>query len=110
MTFVTTLTFESGDRPALEGTVGEIKRLLERKGVECKGPHAAPPETVRVPQYRDLLPGAEFPAWEYTVYSRRIEIHGSEAVAREVAGREFPDALHVEIDVDRKRPLGYRDR
>ena len=106
MTFVTRLSFQSGDRVVLEDVVQDLKEHLERKGAECKGPHAAPPERVRVPQYQTLQPGATFDDWEYSVYSRSMEIHGSERIAREVGHREFPDSVHVEIEVDRKQPLG----
>ena len=109
MTFVTKLRFQSGDRVALDDVVGDIKSLLERKGVEVKGPHASPPERHRVPQYRTLGPGETFDPWTYRVYSRAMEIHGSEHIAREIAGRTYPDSVHVEIEVDRKQPLGYRD-
>ena len=109
MTFVTRLRFQSGDRAALDDVVRGLKEYLERKGVECKGPHAAPPERVRIPQYKNLEPGAQFDDWEYSVYSRSMEIHGSERIARDVGHREFPDSVHVEIEVDRKQPLGGRE-
>ncbi|XVH31056.1 30S ribosomal protein S10 [Haloferacaceae archaeon DSL9] len=108
MTFVTKLTFQSGDRATLEHTVSELKAYLERKGAECKGPHSAPPQRLRVPQYRALAPGDEFPRWTYTVYTRRLEIHGADHIARDVGHREFPESLHVEIEVEQKKPLGHR--
>lgn len=108
MTFVTKLTFQSGDRAALDDTVEGIKEMLERKGVECKGPHSSAPEKFHVPQYHNLINGETFDTWTYTVYTRRMEIHGSEHIAREVSHMDFPDSLHVEIEVGRKRPLGYR--
>ncbi|WP_129116800.1 uS10/mL48 family ribosomal protein [Halegenticoccus tardaugens] len=108
MTFVTKLSFQSGDRAALDGVVDDLKRLIERKGAECKGPHSSPPERLIVPQYRRLSPGDEFPPWSYTVYSRRLEIHGNEHIAREIGHRDFPDSVHVEIEVEQKKPLGYR--
>ncbi len=108
MTFVTKLSLSSGDHDVLAETVRDLKTTLERKGVECKGPHATPAETVRVPQYRTLRAGDEFPAWNYTVYRRSMEIHGSDDVARDVVAREFPDSIHVEVEVDRKKPLGHR--
>jgi ribosomal protein S10 len=106
MTFVTRLSFQSGDRAVLEDVVQDLKAHIERKGAECKGPHAAPPERIRVPQYQTLQPGPTFDDWEYSVYSRSMEIHGSEHIAGEVGHREFPDSVHVEIEVDRKQPLG----
>jgi ribosomal protein S10 len=106
MTFVTKLRFQSGDRAALDDTVSDLKRLLERKGADIKGPHSSPPETHRVPQYRQLAPGDQFSPWRYTVYTRRMEIHGSEHIAREIAHREFPGSLHVEIEVEQQQPLG----
>lgn len=108
MTFVTKLRFESGDRAALESVVTGLKKMVERKGAECKGPHSAPPERVRVPQHARLAPGDEFPPWEYTVYSRSVEIHGNDEVARRAGHMEFPDSVHVEIEIEQKQPLGYR--
>ena len=109
MTFVTKLRFQSGDRAVLDGVVSDLKETLERKGVECKGPHADSPRTLSVPLSRRLEPGETVDDWRYTVFSRRMEIHGSEQVAGRVAHREFPDSVHVEVEVERKRPLGYRD-
>ena len=106
MTFVTKLSFQSGDRAVLDDLLTDLKDLLERKGAECKGPHSAPPEQIRVPQYRNLGPGETFPPWNYTVYSRRLEIHGADHIAREVGHMEFPESVHVEIEVEQKRPLG----
>ena len=108
MTFVTKLAFASGDRQVLAETVQTLKTTLERKGVECKGPHASPAETVRVPQYKRLRGGESFTPWEYSVYRRTMEIHGADDVAREVVSRSFPDSVHVEVEVDQKKPLGHR--
>jgi len=102
MTFVTKLTFQSGDRAVLEDVVGDLTSMLERKGVECKGPHSSPPDHRRVPLYRTLEPGEEFPSWDYTVYARRLDIHGSGHVAREIGHEAFPDSVHVEIEVEQR--------
>ncbi|WP_338739538.1 uS10/mL48 family ribosomal protein [Haloplanus salilacus] len=109
MAFVTKLSFQSGDREVLESLVTDLKRMVERKGAECKGPHSAPPEHLTVPQYRTLQPGDQYPSWEYTSYSRRLEIHGNDEVARRIGHMEFPESVHVEIEVDRKKPLGHRN-
>jgi len=109
MTFVTKLRFQSGDRDALEGTVTDLKELLERKGVECKGPHAREPESLSVPLSARCQPGATLSEWSYTVYRRDLEIHGADHVAGEVGHMEFPDSVGVEIEVDRKRPAGRSD-
>lgn len=108
MTFVTKLRFQSGDRGTLDAVVGDLKRMIERKGAEYKGPHSAPPECIRVPQYRNLAPSDEFPPWTYAVYSRTMEIHGADHIAREVGHMEFPRSVHVEIEVEQKKPLGHR--
>ncbi len=109
MTFVTKLQFKSGDRAVLDDVVNDLRAMLERKGAECKGPHSSPPERVRVPQYRNLSPGAEFSPWSYTIYERRMEIHGNDHIARDVGMREFPESVHVEIEVEQKNPLGHRN-
>ena len=109
MTFVTKLSFRSGDRSLLDRTVSDLKSMVERKGAECKGPHTAPAETIVVPQYRNLCPGERFDDWEYSVYSRRLEIHGAEHIAREIGHMDLPEAIHVEIEVEQKRPLGKRN-
>jgi len=108
MTFVTKLHFASGDRDVLAETVQELKETLERKGAECKGPHATPAETVRVPLYKQLRAGDEFSPWSYDVYKRSMEIHGADDIARAVVARDFPDSIHVEVEVDQKKPLGHR--
>ncbi|WP_092630007.1 uS10/mL48 family ribosomal protein [Haloplanus vescus] len=108
MAFVTKLSFQSGDRDALESLVGDIKDMVERKGAECKGPHSSQPQRLTVPQYRSLAPGDQFQPWDYTTYTRHMEIHGNDEVAGRVGHMEFPDHVHVEIEVDRKKPLGHR--
>jgi ribosomal protein S10 len=102
MPFVTTLTLQSGDRDVLERTVGDIKHRAETKGVELRGPHAESPESVSVPQPKRLdADGTSFRHWKYTVYERRMEIIGHDEFAREVAGQDFPDGIHMDIDVER---------
>jgi ribosomal protein S10 len=108
MTFVTKLSLQSGDRVALDETVADIKRFLERKGAECRGPFNDPPEHLTVPQYRRLTPGDRFSSWSYAVYSRRLEIHGNDHIARQVGHMEFPESLHVEIEVEHRKPAGHR--
>ncbi|KAB1196386.1 MULTISPECIES: uS10/mL48 family ribosomal protein [Haloferax] len=108
MTFVTKLTFQSGDKAVLDRVVGNLKQFVERKGAECRGPHADQPKRTSVPQYRSLQPGDEFSSWNYTVYTRRLEIHGADHIAREVGHKDFPDSVHVEIEVEQKKPLGHR--
>ncbi|AFK19176.1 30S ribosomal protein S10 [Haloferax mediterranei ATCC 33500] len=108
MTFVTKLTFQSGDKAVLDRLVGDLKEFVERKGAECRGPHADQPKQVSVPQYRTLQPGNQFSSWSYPVFTRRLEIHGADHIAREVGHKEFPDSVHVEIEVEQKKPLGHR--
>ncbi|ELZ86019.1 30S ribosomal protein S10 [Haloferax elongans ATCC BAA-1513] len=108
MTFVTKLTFQSGDKAVLDRVVDNLKSLIEKKGAECRGPHADQPERTSVPQYRTLQPGDQFPAWNYTVYTRRLEIHGADQIARQVSERDYPDSVHIEIELEQKKPLGHR--
>lgn len=107
MPFVTKLTMESGDRRRLDDVVDEIKQRAARKGVELKGPHPRPPEHLRVPQSKTLGPGSDrFESWEYTVYTRTIEIIGHEEFARDVAGQSYPDGIHVEAAVEQRSHTG----
>ena len=108
MTFVTKLRFQSGDRAALDDTVNSLRSMLERKGAECKGPHTEPAERVRAPLYEGLSSGEELGEWSFEVFARRLEIHGNDHIAREVGHMDFPDTVHVEIEVEQKKPLGYR--
>ena len=110
MPFVTTLTLQSGNRHVLDDVVTEIKETAERKGVELKGPHPEPPDQRRVPQLKRLAPGGgEFDSWNYTVYTRTIEIIGHDEFARSVAAQEFPTAVHVSAEVDQRHALGRGD-
>lgn len=107
MPFVTKLTLESGDRHRLDDVVDDIKRRASRKGVELKGPHPSPPDHLRVPQSKTLGPGnARFESWEYTVYARTIEIVGYEEFARDVAGDEYPEEIHMEAEVEQRSHAG----
>jgi ribosomal protein S10 len=108
MTFVTTLTFQSGDKTALDETVQGLKDHVERKGAECKGPHQEQPTHHSVPLYSCCQPGTQADPWQYTVYTRWLEIHGSDHIAREVAGTDLPDAIHLEVEVERRASQAYR--
>jgi len=109
MPFVTTLTFQSGDRAVLERVVGEIKSRAERKGVELRGPHAESPADVSVPQAKRLdADGRSFEYWAYTVYERRMEVVGHDEFAREVTERDLPDGIHIDVDVERVSAPGSR--
>jgi ribosomal protein S10 len=107
MTFVTKLRFQSGDREALDETVTDLKEMLTRKGVKCKGPHTHPSDHVKVPLYADLAPGAQLGTWGYELYEQELEIHGSDEIAGEVGHMDFHDSVHVEIEIAQKRPAGH---
>ena len=107
MPYVTTLTLTSGDRHRLDDVVADIKARAERKGVELKGPHPKSPEQLRVPQSKTLEPGRDrFESWDYTVYTRTIEIVGYETFAREVTEESFPADVHVEAGIEQRTQLG----
>lgn len=110
MTFVTSLTLQSGDRAALDGVVDDIKRTAERKGAALKGPHSHPPEHLSVPQHRRLHADDDRRSepWSYTVFSRELEIHGYQEFARRVAGRSFPESVHVEAEIEQIHGMGRR--
>jgi ribosomal protein S10 len=102
MTFVTRIRLQSGNRPALENVVDKIRSTAERKGAELRGPHSAPPERLRVPQYKSTAgeQTRQFQSWDYTVYARQLEIVGHNDVAREVTEFDFPEGVHVEVELE----------
>lgn len=110
MPFITRLTLRSGDRVALDDVVDDLRTAAERKGIELKGPHTAPPETYTVPQWRRLPPDDDrrFSPWEYTVYERTLEVTGHDESVRTIAGWDFPPGIHIEVAVDRTRSIGSR--
>lgn len=102
MTFVTRIRLQSGNRPALEHVVDQIRSTAERKGAELRGPHSAPPDRLRVPQYKSTTgdQSRQFRSWDYTVYTRQLEIVGHNDVARRVAEFDFPEGVHVEVELE----------
>ena len=101
MTFVTKITFRSGDRTVLEESVHEVKQFVERKGVELKGPHPNPPIPMRVPLWKGLDgTKGSFPEWTYAVYSRDLEIVGHENAAKQVVKRSYPASIHLTVTVE----------
>lgn len=106
MTFVTSLTLESGDRARLDALVDEIRETAERKGAHLKGPHTHPPRSVSVSRYKRMEDGGDgFESWDYTVYRRELSIVGHDELAREIATRGFPDGIRGEADVKRSSPM-----
>jgi ribosomal protein S10 len=101
--FVTTLRLTGGDRAALDSAVASVRETVERKGAELKGPHTHPHDELSVPLYARSPPtGEELERWRYDVYRRELSIVGHADLAREVAGRDFPDSVRVEVEVDRR--------
>jgi ribosomal protein S10 len=109
MTTVTKLALSSGDRRTLDAVVSEIVSVVERKGADLRGPHTGPPDEYRVPQSKTLSSeGERFAPWNYTVYTRQLEIIGHNDVARVAATREFPASIHVEVELDQIHTAGSR--
>jgi len=106
MTFVTRLTFTSGDRATLDDVVDGVKDAARRKGVELNGPHATPPEELRVPLHKTAAGDAAFGEWSYTVYSRRVDVVGHQEFAGSLATRSYPDGVHVAVEVEQQSPMG----
>ncbi|SDJ77455.1 Ribosomal protein S10 [Halovenus aranensis] len=106
MPFITRLTLKSGDGDLLESVVSDIKERAERKGVEFKGPHPKPPSRQTVPLYKGLRVDGRFRPWEYTVYTRVIEIIDHNEFARQIAGEEFPDSIHISADIEQFSQTG----
>ncbi|MDG5777018.1 uS10/mL48 family ribosomal protein [Haloarculaceae archaeon H-GB2-1] len=103
MPFVTKLTLQSGDRHTLDDVVDDIKTRAERKGAEMKGPHPQPPADHQVPQMKHLdADGPRFDPWNYTVYTRTIEVVGHDEFARSIAGRSFPQGVHVSAEIEQR--------
>lgn len=118
MPFVTTLTFQSGDRAVLDRVVTDIKENAARKGAQLKGPHSKPPRDFSVPQFGRLPAGdhsdestedlRRFDAWRYTVHTRTMEIIGYDEFARAVADRAYPPGVHVGVEIHRVKASGSR--
>ena len=106
MPFVTRLSLRSGDGELLDAVVDGIKKRAERKGVELKGPHPKPPTRYTVPLQKGLDRGETFGSWEYTVYTRVIEIVDHNQFAREVAEQSYPDPIHITADIEQFSQAG----
>jgi len=108
VTIVTRLTLSSGDRAALDGVVSDIKESARRKGAEFKGPHSESPTELSVPQYANLDGDADarLDDWSYTVYTRRLEIVGHDALAQEIVDGGFPHSVRAEVELDQVRGAG----
>ena len=100
MPFVTKLRLQSGDRQALDGVVTDIKETAERKGAELKGPHAKSPDHRRVPLLQRIDSENSFETWDYTVYTRTVEIVGHDEFARAVTEWSFPESVHVSAEIE----------
>jgi small subunit ribosomal protein S10 len=107
MSFVTRLRLQSGDRAALDGVVDDIRETVSRKGAEMNGPHSPPPTNVRVPLEKSVSGEDTFGDWQYTVYSREIELVGHDDVARTIADWNYPTSVHVEVEVENVRSQGH---
>ena len=106
MPFVTRLTLQSGDGELLDSVVTDIKERAERKGVELKGPHPKPPTRHSVPQYKDATASGTFDSWDYTVYTRNIEIIDHNEFARDVAEQGYPDRIYITADIEQFSQTG----
>lgn len=102
MTYVTKITLKSGDRVVLDETAANIKAFAKRKGADLTGPHPRPPVERSVPLPKQLgADGDRFQFWTYTVYRRDLEVKGHDGLARTIAAYEYPEQIHVSIELDR---------
>jgi small subunit ribosomal protein S10 len=99
MSFVTRMTFQSGDREALDGVVADVRGTLERKGAQFNGPHSRPTQTLSVPMYADVDSDRTFDDWTHTVFTRTVELVGHDSLARELTERSFPESIHLSVEV-----------
>ncbi|MFB6135035.1 MAG: 30S ribosomal protein S10 [Halanaeroarchaeum sp.] len=104
MTVVTRFVFKSGDRDALDGVIDDIVETSRRKGAQLKGPHRDPPIDHQVSLYRHFgeepeAVEAAASTWTYTVFQRRVALHGHDDLAREFLERDYPDSIQVEAEV-----------
>jgi len=99
MSFVTRMTFQSGDRAALDSVVSDVRSTLERKGAQFNGPHSRPTETLTVPMHADVTSDRTFEDWSHTVFTRTIELVGHDTLARELTERPVPDRVHLSVEV-----------
>jgi ribosomal protein S10 len=106
MPFVTQLTLKSGDGDRLDAVVSDIKERAERKGVQLKGPHPKPPSKHGVSLHKGLPGEGTFDTWDYTVYTRLIEIVGYDEFARSVAEHDYPDQIHISADIQQFDQVG----
>lgn len=110
MPFVTRLVLRSGDRGALDGVVEDLRRSAERKGLDIRGPHTAPPETYTVPLFKRTTAddGRRYPPWSYTVYERTFEFTGHDETVRSLLAREVPRGVRRTVEVTQVRSVGRR--
>lgn len=108
MPFVTRLTLQSGDGELLDSVVTEIKERAERKGVQLKGPHPKPPTRHSVPLYKSVGTDETFDSWEYTVYTRNIEIIDHNEFARDIAEQKYPPRIYITADIEQFNQTGGR--
>ncbi|MFB6218004.1 MAG: 30S ribosomal protein S10 [Halobacteriaceae archaeon] len=96
------LRLTSGDREALESVAGELRDAVRRKGARLAGPHSDAPEEYRLPLYARLDgdDSRRCGRWSYTVYTRRLTVSGRDELARSLLEREFPDSVHVEMEIE----------
>lgn len=102
MTFVTRIRLQSGNRPALERVVEQIRSTAERKGAELRGPHSEPAERLDVPLHKTTSGdnSGTFRSWDYQVFTRQLEIVGHNDVARRATEIDFPSGVHVEVELE----------
>lgn len=110
MPFVTRLVLTSGDRGTLDAVVDGLKQAAERKGLDLRGPHTAPPATYTVPLYKRPASAVErrYSDWSYTVYERVLEFTGHDETVRSLLGREVPRAVRRTVEVGQVRSAGGR--
>ena len=110
MPFVTRLVLSSGDRGALDEVVDELKRSAERKGVDLRGPHTAPPAHYTVPLFRRSVADdrRRYSGWSYTVYERTLEFTGHDETVRSLVGWDLPRGVRRTVEVKPVRQAGSR--
>lgn len=85
----------------LNYVVTQIKSIVEKTGVEMKGPIPLPTKRLEVPVMK--LPHGEgkkkWEHWEMRIHKRIIDIAADERVMRQLMRVRVPEGVYIEIEL-----------
>ena len=89
------------DSTKLDEVCRQVKKIVERTGIEISGPIPLPTKKLVVPVRKspDGEGSATWDHWEMRIHKRLIDIKADERALRQIMRVQVPEGINIEIEL-----------